>query len=122
MDVLFILMFYGYVSVSNIAHIFYVAIPGRLKGWYRYGELRDCSPYWRAFSACMKHTYFHKTVPEELDVLKAEWMNDIRENSFGRAGRNCGGKNTIGEVWEKRMEPPEHWMNGKGESEGGSRL
>ena len=70
----------------------------------------------------MRHTYFYKSPPEELDQLKAEWMNDIRENAFGRAGRNCGGRNTIGEVWERRREPPEHWMNGKGESGEGSRL
>lgn len=70
----------------------------------------------------MKHTYFYKTAPEGLDELKAEWMNDIRGNAFGRAGRNCGGRDTIGEVWERRREAPERWMNGKGEEEGGSRL
>ena len=48
----------------------------------------------------MKHTYFYKTFPEELEQLKAEWMSDIREHAFGRAGRNLGGRNTIGEVWE----------------------
>lgn len=66
----------------------------------------------------MKHTYFHKTAPEELDELKGTWMDDIRENSFGNSGKNCGGKNTIGSVWEKRREPPEHWMKG-GPEEGG---
>lgn len=89
----------------RVVHV--AAIPGRIKGWYRFGALRDCSPYWKDFLKCMKF----KVLPEdeEKTAEKKEWLEERRVVSVVPGVKDYRG--TLGVVWEARDEPPENWMS-----------
>lgn len=62
--------------------------------YYIYGEMQDCSVYWKAFSSCATYTYNKSSESKEfmLEVMK---MDEIKFTSFS--------------VWEKRENPGKYW-------------
>lgn len=62
--------------------------------YYIYGEMQDCSVYWKAFSSCATYTYNKSPESKEL-MLEVMKMDEI--------------KFTSSSVWEKRENPGKYW-------------
>ena len=55
-------------ATCSILFFYYLAVKGRFKDYYRYGQVRSCMPYWNDFFLCMR-------LKLETDPLKAQVRN-----------------------------------------------